>query len=263
MEGIILPRLAAGIDPIPSHFRPNAAISWLDKEGDYSFTRDYLRSCLKAGGGDVAVIPINGTMSRNGFCGMGNEFLISLLSEAAGEPAVKAVVISGNTPGGTVDSIEILANATRAFPKPIVGYVNGSVASAGVLEFTQMDHIMMENSQSSEFGSIGVLMVYIDQSEALQKAGLKVTIFRADESVDKAAINGIEPLTPELLAEIQASLNNAMTLFKGYVKSGRAGKLTSEDVFSGKMYNKKDALKYGLVDSAGTLADAIKLARKM
>ena len=121
----------------------------------------------------------------------------------------------------------------------------------------------MENSQAAEFGSIGVLMVHVDQSEALSKAGLNVRIFRAGESIDKATINGIEPLTPELEAEIQTSLDEAMSLFKGYVKRGRAGKLTSEDVFSGKMYNKKDAISYGLVDSAGSLADAIKLARRL
>ena len=263
MEGIILPRLAAGFDPIPSHFKPAMAITPYDKNGEYSRARSYLRDYLKTGGGDVAVIPVSGTMSREGYCGMGNEFIIDLLAEAAQEKEAKAVVLKGNTPGGTVDSIEIFADAIKKFPKPIVGYVNGSVASAGVFAFSQTDHIIIENSMSAAYGSIGVLMVHIDQSQALEKAGLNVRIFRADESVDKAAINGIEPLTPELMAEIKADLNDAMTLFKGYVKRGRAGKLNTEEVFSAKMYNKTDAIKYGLVDRAGSLADAIKEARKM
>ncbi|WP_254561787.1 S49 family peptidase [Dyadobacter diqingensis] len=263
MEGIILPRLAAGFDPIPSHFKSSALISPRDKDGEVSMTRVYLREYVKKGGGDVAVIPMKGTMSRNGFCGMGNEFLIDVLAEAAAEKEVKAVVVDGNTPGGTVDSIEILADAIKWFPKPIVGYVSGSVASAGVFSMSQTDYIVMEKSSAAEYGSIGVLMVHVDQSQALEKAGLNVRIFRAGESIDKATINGIEPLTPELEAEIQQDLDDAMTLFKGYVKRGRIGKLNSEDVFSGKMYNYKDAIKYGLVDLTGTLADAISIARKM
>lgn len=263
MEGIILPRLAAGFDPIPSHFKHEAAISPLDKDGDYSRTRIYLNDYLKRGDGDVAVIPMEGTMSRNGFCGMGNEFLIDVLAEAAAEKAVKAVVLKGNTQGGTVDSIEIFADAIKAFPKPIVGYVAGSVASAGVFAMSQTDVTVIEKSSAAAYGSIGVLMVHIDQSQALEKAGLVVRIFRAGESVDKATINGIEPLTAELEAEIQMDLDEAMTLFKGYVKRGRAGKLNSEDVFTGKMYNYKDAIKYGLVDRTGSLGDAIRIARSM
>jgi ClpP class serine protease len=261
MEGIILPRLVQGFEAIPSHFKPAASISPRDANGEFSVTRAYLREYLKAGGGDVAVIPMKGTMSRDGFCGMGNQFIIDILAEAASEPKVKGVVIDGNTPGGTVDSIEILADAIKWFPKPIVGYVNGSVASAGVLAMSQTDRIIMEKSSAAAFGSIGVLMIHIDQSEALNKAGLTVRIFRAGESIDKAIINGIEPLTAELEAEIQAGLDEAMMMFKGYIKRGRAGKLTSEDVFSGKMYNGKNSMNYGIVDQLGTLADAIRYAR--
>ena len=263
MEGIILPRLFAGQDPIPPHFRPLSAISPMDKNGDYSYVRDCLGMYLKAGGGDVAVIPLEGTMSRSGFCGMGNEFLISILAEAAAEPQVKAVVLKGNTPGGTVDSVEILADAVKNFPKPIVGYVAGMVASAGVFVFSQLDHIVIENSSASRFGSIGVMMVYVNESKALEMAGKEVIIFRAGESVDKVTVNPVEPLTDALKAEIQTELDDAMAVFKGYVKRGRAGKLNSSEVFSAKMYNKADAIKYGLVDSSGTLADAIKIARKL
>ncbi|MCE7061260.1 S49 family peptidase [Dyadobacter sp. CY343] len=266
MEGIILPRLAAGFDPIPPHFKAahiDAGISARDKDGNWSRARAYLDDYLRIGGGDVAVIPLEGTMSRYGYCGMGNEFLTDVINEAATEPAVKAIVIKGNTPGGTVDSVEMLADAIKKFPKPSVGYVNGMVASAGVFAMSQADQIVMENSISSEIGSIGVLMVHIDQTAALEKAGLKVTIFRASDSVDKARINGVEKLSDDLVDEIQLSLDQAMTTFKGYVKRGRAGKLTSEEIFTGKMYGKAKAQSHGLVDRTGSLADAIKLARKL
>lgn len=267
MEGIILPRLAAGFDPFPPHFAAANArqspISVRDENGEFSEARYYLREYLRKGGNDIAVIPLKGTMSRNGFCGFGNQMLTDIINEAANEPAVKGIVIDGNTPGGTLDSTEMLADAIRKFPKKKVGYVNGQVASAGVFAMSQCDEIVIENSISAEIGSIGVLMVHVDQTAALEKAGMKVTIFRASDSVDKLRINTVEPLTEELIAEIQTSLDEAMTTFKGYVRRGRAGRLTSDEVFTGKMYNKTKALSLGLVDRTGTLADAIKSARKL
>lgn len=263
MEGIILPRLIAGIDPIPAHFRPNAAIPIFDQDGEFDYIAFSLNQYLKIGGGDVAVIPLTGTMSRAGMCGMGNEFIVDLLKRAAVEKSVKAVVIKGTTPGGTVDSVEMLADAIRNFPKPIVGYVAGMVASAGVFAFSQTKHIVMENSESAEFGSIGVIMVYVNQKAALEKAGLDVTIFRATGSVDKARINAVESLTPDLEKQIQTDLDSSLNVFKGYVRRGRAGKLNSDDVFTGQMYKKKPAKEYGLVDSFGTVDDAIRIARKM
>ena len=92
---------------------------------------------------------------------------------------------------------------------------------------------------------------------------MDVTIFRATGSEDKALINGIEPLTDELKAEIQTDLNACRKVFLGYVKRGRAGKLKSDEVFTGKMYKKNDAIKLGLVDKVGTLSDALKRARKL
>ncbi|TDB60080.1 S49 family peptidase [Arundinibacter roseus] len=266
MQGIILPRLVAGKDPIPAHLnqvstRLRYEISPYDEKGGWNEDRWYLRNFLRTGGGDVAVIPVEGTMSRYGFCGYGNERIASVLQEADREPEVKAVVLKLDTPGGTVDSTDMLADSIRNFSKPIIAWTN-YCASAGYFVASQCDEIMLENSISSEVGSIGVLMVYVDQSAALEREGLAVTIFRAKGSHEKALINGIEPLTAELEKQIQTDLNEAMVAFHGYVRRGRAGKLKSDYVLTGRMFKKKAALKEGLVDRLGTLGDAITLARK-
>lgn len=263
MESIMIPRLVAGLDPIPAQFKPNSTINIFDEDGDFNPVKYRLGQYLKAGGGDVAVLPLTGSMSRFGLCGEGNEFLSQVLEQAAVEKSVKAIVIKGHTPGGTVDSVEMLADTIKNFPKPIVGYVAGMVASAGVFAMSQCDSIVMEDAVMSEIGSIGVLQVYVNQQAALEKAGIDVRIFRAGDSVDKARVNGIEPLTDELLAEIQADLDACMKTFKGYVRRGRAGKLTGDEIFTGRMYKKKEALNFGLVDRLGSLQDAIKVAKKL
>lgn len=261
MRGVILPRLAAGIDPIPSRFMPAGRLNAFDEDDNYIPEAGELNRGLIAGGNTgVAVIDISGTMSRNGFCGYGNDFTRSVLELADKTPEVKGIVLKFNTPGGTVDSTDILADAVRGFSKPIISYVASMAASAGYFVASQADVIVMEDSISAEVGSIGVLMVYTDIQKHLEKEGMEVTIFRAGESIDKARVNGVEPLTDELRAEIQADLDAAMKAFKGYVKRGRAGKLVSDEMFTGKMYNKKQALSLGLADKVGTLKDAIKLA---
>lgn len=265
MHDMIVPRLRAGKDPLPASYlrqqRPDAAEPQPLGYGiDYDL-RD-LSDYLKAGGGEVAVIPISGTMSRNGLCGYGNEYTARILEKADAYDKVKAVVLKINTPGGTVDSTEMLADTVKNFSKPIVAWTP-YCASAGYFVASQSDEIIIEPSVTSEVGSIGVLMVYTDYTKYLEKEGMDVTIFRAEGSEDKALINGIEPLTDELKAEIQADLNACRKAFLGYVKRGRAGKLQSDEVFSGKMYKKKEAINLGLVDQIGTLSDAIKRARKL
>lgn len=261
MGDIIIPRLAAGVEPFPAYLRPNAGIDVYDKDGDWSYIRASLAQYLKAGGGEVAVIPIVGTMSRFGMCGMGNEFIAAVLQEAAFEPKCKAVVLKATSPGGTVDSTEMLADAVRNFPKKIVAFVAGQAASACLFVISQADVIVIENSISAEMGSIGVLAIHVDQSEALEKQGLKVTIFRASDSVDKMTINPVEPLKEAVIQEIQTSLDKSQNRFKGYIRIGRAGKLKSEEVFTGKMYDNPDSIRLGLADVSGSLQDAIKIAK--
>ena len=264
MHAVILPRLEAGRDALPqSYFRNKPqSIQYRDAQGNYDWGLYALNQYTEGNGGDVAVIPITDTMSRYGYCGYGNEYIAGLLDVANRANDLKGIVLKMDTPGGTVDSIELLADAVRNCNKKVVVWTN-FCASAGYFVASQADHVVIENSVSSEVGSIGVLMVYTDISKALEKAGYSVSIYRAGGSVDKALVNGIEPLSEATLADIQMSLDDSLKTFKGYVRRGRVGKLASEEVFTGKMYNKKEALSLGLADSYGSLKDAVKLVRQL
>jgi protease-4 len=283
MTGIVLPRLNAGQEPFPSIFQKQAQAAAVmaadpdrrqkqeqrrgrfealidamyDDDGFFNQDRYDLYQYRKAGGGSVAVIPIDGPMARVGYCGIGgNEYVARILALAALDPNVKAVVLKMNTPGGTVDSTRMLADLVASFPKLIYVWTP-FCASAGYYVASQSDMIWLEDQSVSEVGSIGVLMVYQDQSKALEKAGIDITIFRADGSEKKAQGNGIEPLTPAVKAQIQLSLNECRTEFLGYVRRGRAGKLTSDDAFSGEMFNQVKSQELGLIDRVGTLEACI------
>lgn len=206
----------------------------------------------------VLVLPIEGTMSRVGnWYNLGNDTLISLLESAANDDTYKGAVLKMNTPGGTADSTPALAQAVADFrkKKPIIT-ATAYCASAGYYVASQCDEIIMEDQAASSIGSIGTLLYLENYQKALEQQGIKVEIMRATASTEKARINSIEELTPESRAELQSLLDACQTEFAGAVKRGRVGKITSE-VFSGKMYGTKEAIRLGLADSTGTLHTAV------
>lgn len=207
----------------------------------------------------VLVLPVEGEMSRTGYYNYGNEFYIRQLYAAARDYDYKGAVLKMNTPGGTADSTPAFAQAVYDFNKvkPIVT-ATAYCGSAGVQVASQSREIIIEDQASSSMGSIGTLLIYENYVEYLKQQGIVTEIMRADGSEDKARINPYEELSKEARAELQAMLNACQKEFVGIVRRGRAGKITSNEVFTGKMYNASDAVRLGLADRKGDLNYAIK-----
>jgi protease-4 len=254
MEQIIRPRLEAGKDAIPANLRDALQIdARLSRQEQY--VADYFRT--EQG---VAIIPINGAMSREGgMCSYGNEQLARWTDIVNRDEQTRAIVYKINSPGGTVDSTRGFADTVRSVSKPTVAWTPFA-ASAAYFVASQCTEIMIEDQLVGGVGSIGVLMIMVNQAAALEKQGFKVEIIRAEGSHDKALVNGIEDISDDTRAEIQTMLNACRNEFVGYVRRGRAGKLTSQEVFTGKMYNPADAIRLGLADRKGTLQQAIQRA---
>jgi signal peptide peptidase SppA len=210
----------------------------------------------------VAVVPIQGPLLKNGgFCTLGTKDIAQYIQDANRDPNVAAIVLDIDSPGGSVDGTEYLGDVVAKSEKPVVAYVDGIGASAAYWVASQSSHIMINSDMTGYVGSIGVLAVHTNYSEYLAKMGQHVTIFRSERAVDKARPNSIEPLTEELIAQMTAELSDLHEFFIETVQRGRGDKLTDkEDLFTGKMYPGAAAKKYGLVDSTGTLEDAINKA---
>lgn len=255
MRQVIQPRLEAGKDAIPANILTiNPSIdAKLSRSEQY--VADYFR--LENG---VGVIPINGAMSRDGgMCSYGNEQLARWSDILNRDENTRAVVYKTNSPGGTVDSTRMFADVVRGMSKPTLTWTPFA-ASAAYFVASQCTEIMVEDQLVGGVGSIGVLMILVNQKAALEKQGFDVRILRATGSQDKALVNGIEELSEQTLAEIQTMLDACRNEFVGYVRRGRAGKITGNEVFSGKMYNANDAIRLGLADRKGTFQQAIQRA---
>ncbi len=205
--------------------------------------------------GLVAVISVVGVMTRFGqACSYGTDRIIQTIAAANADPRISAIVIRWATPGGEVAGTKALADAIYNSQKVIVSWVS-QADSAGFWGAVQAKEVIMEDSADAEVGSIGVYSVHVDEQKSLEQAGIKITIIRADGSEDKSLSNPYEDLPAEVLAERKATATAIRAEFVQQVKTARPN--ISDEVFTGKTYRLKDALKYGMADRAGSLQDAI------
>lgn len=269
MHSHINARLLAGKDPVsPSLLaeHPARAIKATLADGGRTIVAgtfayfDYVADFYTVDG--VCILPILGTLTRYGLCNWGYEDLAGILQAADRADSIKAVLLKIDSGGGAVDGLRAFADVVRSTKKPVLVWTN-FCASAAYFIASQATEIWVEDTPLQVIGSIGTLMVYTDQSQALEKAGYQVEIFRAEKSVDKARVNGLEPLPDESRAEIQGILNNCQKEFAGYVKRGRSGLLTSDEWETAKMYVPGEGIRIGLADQKGTFQGAIKRALQL
>ena len=211
-------------------------------------------------GGNVAMIEIRGTMTKYG----------SSLSEAgstirgrrdlrvaARSEEVDAILLSLDTPGGTVSGTDQFANDVRlaAQAKTVHAFVSDMAASAGYYVASQATEIIAD-SPITQVGSIGVLLGVLDVSDAMREERIKVLRF-ASGSVKGAGMFGAE-VTPEHMAYFQGRVDSMAARFRAVVGAGRG--LSAEavqELATGAAFSAGDAIGMGLVDGIRTLDEEL------
>ena len=135
--------------------------------------------------GYVAVIPIVGTISHRIQPMQETSGGISVLEiqrefrTMMAEPSVSTILLEIDSPGGAVPGIPELADeifAARS-KKRIVAVANSMSASAAYWLASAAGEVVV--TPSGEVGSIGVYAMHLDESVALEAAGLKPTFISA------------------------------------------------------------------------------------
>lgn len=233
-------------------------VSWDSESGLYIATTKQ--------GQNVAMIPVFGALTKRGdLCSYGMRDYIRMIDRANGSDKIAGIVLDTESPGGTVDGTQEFALAVRSSKKPVVTFGDGMVASAAYWVSSQSHHIVANKHNPTEFGSIGVLYVHENYQAYIAKEIGEIEIIRAPQSVDKARVNVIEPLTDDQRADIRTELKDIATEFISVVKNGRGTALKTDDenIFTGKMYPASQALELGMIDSLGTIQDAVNLAASL
>ena len=203
--------------------------------------------------GEVLIVPINGPMMKYDYCGSpGTATMADVITQAQTDSSIKSIVLSIDSPGGSVSGTEELARTVAISKKPVVTYTHGMMASAAYWVGSQASQVII-NGRTSMVGSIGT-MAMIQKTDSERN----IVVF-ADRSTRKnrSMLKASEGDTADYVNEILNPLNDA---FEASVSRSRAGKidLAKEDVLTGAMYIGNKAIKVGLADKAGSFQYAVK-----
>ncbi len=233
--------------------------------GGGTFRASRYRSYNDAPQGAVAVIPLQGVVMRDDYCGdIGTDSRIQLVNQAAAHPNISAVVIDVNSPGGEASGLatfwDAIAAANRI--KPVLGFVNdGMSASAGYFPISACAEVYVSHDHCG-VGSIGCVLFMRDTRERQKKEGDRSFAVYAPQSTEKNkdfqdALDG----KPEALKE--GMLRAWCGDFISRVQLGRGDRLNPEagNPFTGKMYWSADESKaMGLIDGVKTFQETIERA---
>lgn len=180
---------------------------------------------------------------------------------AAADQDVHTIVLDIDSPGGEATGAFEAADgvAVAAKLKPVVAVANGLCCSAAFAIASAATRIIA--SPSSVIGSVGVVLLHVDHSQQLNRAGLKPTLIHA--GARKVDGSPYVPLTDEVTLELQSYVERVMDLFVAGVARGRPG-LTEAAIRAteARVYLGADAVAVGFADAVGTFEDIVtELAR--
>jgi protease-4 len=207
-------------------------------------------------GSKVAIVDIVGTISAS-------DDIVRQLRRWGDDGSVKAVVLRIDSPGGGVAaSQEIYSEVLklRDDGKTVVTSM-GSVAASGGYYIACASDIIVANPGTLT-GSIGTIISYPTAKELLDKIGVQWEIIKSGDL--KASGTFTRPTTPEEERMLKAVIDDGYQQFVEAVAAGR-GK-DKEDIYplaDGSVFTGRQAVNFGLVDSLGTLQDAISIAGEM
>lgn len=221
-------------------------------------------------GAKVAIIEVEGMLlnARTGGFLQPSENDVSLfveqLEKAERDPAVRAVVLRVNSPGGTVAASEVMYEHLVRFRKrtgrPVVASAQDMCASGAYYVALGADKIVAQ--PSSLLGSIGVIFQTMEFSGTLEKIGAKAEAIKSGEFKDSGS--PFKPLTDEERAMMQSMVNEYFGRFEDLVKRHRTmeGKRLA-DVTDGRVFSGEQAVLLGLADRTGLLDDAVEYAKEL
>jgi signal peptide peptidase SppA len=212
----------------------------------------------------IGVVAIEGPILRKPdlfarifFGATSSEDIGEALREAGERDDIKAVFLNIDSPGGTVAGTPELAAAVKALngSKPVYAFSSGLMCSAAYWIASQARAIYA--TPSAQVGSIGVVQAVIDNSAALDKAGIKVEVF----SVGKYKAMGAPgtPLTDDQRELIQSNLAEIAAEFHDAVLS--RGRAIPAEAMEGQTFSGKQAQRHNLAGMVPDRADAMRRLR--
>lgn len=204
----------------------------------------------------VATISVKGPLTNDGDA-IWNEWMGTTgypeirdaMISAATDTSVQHIVLDIDSGGGAVSGVDDTAKLIRLVHdnvKPVTAFTDGSMYSAAYWLGSSAGEVYA--SKAAGMGSIGVIATHMERSEMLKEAGIGVTVVRAGKY--KALANGVEKLTEEGKAQIQAGVDAAYKIFVGHVAEmrGKSYEFADSVMAQGREFYGQAGADAGLVD---------------
>ncbi|GEN46960.1 signal peptide peptidase SppA [Alkalibacillus haloalkaliphilus] len=211
----------------------------------------------------VAVIHLEGVIQSSDVGGLLNtstynhKMLLDMLDFAKEDDDVEAVVLRVNTPGGgVVESEEVHSKILdlQEEDKPVYVSMGNMAASGGYYVSAPADHIVAHPATLT--GSIGVIMEAINFAELADDLGVEFNTITSGEYKD--IMSSFRPMTDDEESILQSMIDEMYDEFVQVIANGRdMDESTVRDLGDGRIYTGSQAEENGLVDSLGSLDDAI------
>ncbi len=195
---------------------------------------------------------------------IGSDEVGHLAAQAKEMPAVKAVVVEIDSPGGSIVASKEMYDSLKEIHKPKVAYFREVAASGGYYVGAAGDYIV--SSPDAITGSIGATAIFHDLSGLFAKLGINETHIKSGELKDIGS--SARPLTPKETALIQSIIDEAFQEFSGVVRESRSGKGNFSEasfaiVSDARILTGRQAVGLGLVDQVGNRKVALLAAARL
>lgn len=258
------------VDTLSSRAAADQALAktfgWDKANNDYRYVSiyDYRLKQPAQQKGNIAVILVSGAImdGEESAGNVGGDTTAAQIREARLDPAIKAIVLRVNSPGGSVTASEAIREelaAAHEAGKPVVVSMGGMAASGGYWISTPADYIIA--APSTLTGSIGIFGVINTVENSLDAIGVHTDGVATSPLADVATT---KTLPAEVQQLMQLTIENGYRNFIGLVAASRHKTPEQIDAIAqGHVWTGSDAKGNGLVDALGDFDDAVAKAASL
>lgn len=208
------------------------------------------------GGPRVAIVEVEGII-------VDGDATVRELREHTDNPAVRAIVLRVNSPGGVVGPTQEIFSAVRRARKagkPVVASLSAVAASGGYYVAVAADRIYANPGTLT--GSIGVVMQMANLEGLLKKVGVEYVVVKSGAYKDVGSF--ARTMSPEERRILQALLDDVYAQFVSAVSEGRGLERSAVLGFAdGRIYSGQQAKALKMVDELGGMHEAIEAAARL
>ncbi|MFO7868670.1 MAG: signal peptide peptidase SppA [Bacteroidales bacterium] len=209
----------------------------------------------------IAVVLAEGTidMGKGDDTSIGEKSYAHIIRSLRKDTTIQAIVLRINSGGGSALASDIIWHEVHlaAQEKPLIVSMGTYAASGGYYIATPAHTIVAEHSTLT--GSIGVFGMLVRADQTIDKLGISFDTVKTHNFSDFGS--PFRSISPREYTVLTNGIDDIYTTFKNRVAQGR--NLSDEFVDSiaqGRIWSGTDALRLGLVDTLGTISDAIEIA---